>query len=354
MTAPAAVKPVERPRGDWVFRRWGLSARVPPRPVWVGVVLAVVVVALAVYSLTAAGAAVSTDGAFRALFGRADPLTTFLVRDIRLPRVLTAVLVGACLGVAGMVFQNLGRNPLASPDLIGFSAGASMGAIGMIVVFGAGVAAVSAGAALGGLAVGVAVYVLAWRGGLHGSRMLVIGLALAAMAQAGTSYLLSRASITDASGAAEWLVGTLSNRTWDHVVPVAVAAGALLPVLVVIVPGLRALELGDDSARSLGVRTETVRALALLAGVGLTAGSVAAAGPIPFVALAAPQIAKRLTRGSGTALWAPALCGAVLLLASDILTQRLFSGEKLPVGVVTAVLGGTYLTAFLKWGRRSP
>ncbi|MGW2548361.1 FecCD family ABC transporter permease, partial [Kitasatospora sp. NPDC001574] len=289
-------------RRGWTLRhdRWDLSVRLAPRALLVGSALVVLLLTLVVVGVVVGGSTLATPDVLNALVGRADPATTFVVQELRLPRVATAVLVGGCLGAAGLVFQRTARNPLASPDLIGFTAGASTGAVLQILVFGGTALAVPAGAAAGGLLTGVAVYLLAWRDGLQGSRLVVVGLALSAMLLAATSYLLSRARITDALAAAQWLVGSLDNRGWEDVAPVAAVAAVTLPLLAVLMPALRMLELGDDQARGLGVRADLVRVLALAAGVALTSGAVAAAGPVPFVALAAPQIAARLGRGAPT------------------------------------------------------
>ncbi|MFJ8431263.1 FecCD family ABC transporter permease [Kitasatospora sp. NPDC094019] len=339
----------------WVLRhdRRDLSLRVTPRAATVALVLTAVLLALMVVGIVVGGSTLATADVLRALTGRADPATVFVVQELRMPRVATAALVGGCLGAAGLVFQRVARNPLASPDLIGFTAGASTGAVFQILVVGGTAFAVPAGAVAGGLLTGVAVYLLAWRDGLQGSRLVVVGLALSAMLLATTSYLLSRARITDAVAAAQWLVGSLNNRGWEDAAPVAVAAVLVLPLLAALMPKLRMLELGEDHARGLGVRADLIRVLALLSGVVLTSGAVAAAGPVPFVALAAPQIAARLGRGAPTTLWPSVLCGAVLTLGADALTQQLFPGAKLPVGVVTGVLGGLYLAVLLRWQRRS-
>ncbi|MEV7010638.1 iron chelate uptake ABC transporter family permease subunit [Streptosporangium sp. NPDC051022] len=341
-----------RPPGRTVRLPGGLSARARPRALATGLFLTVAVAVLALTGVLVGAMALSPAEVWAALTGTGEQATGYLVWSVRLPRVLVAVLAGLALGAAGMVFQSVGRNPLASPDVIGFTAGASAGAVLQILVFDAGAAAVAGGAVAGGLVTGAAVFLLAYRSGLHGQRMVIVGIGLAAMLTAVTSYLLSRAEQTDVRAAAEWLVGSLNGRTWEQVLPVAVLTVVLLPALVPLLSRLRTLELGEDSARALGVRPDLTRLLAMLIGVGLTAGAVAAAGPVPFVALAAPQIAARMSGGGPTALWSPALCGAALLLAADTLAQWLFPGGRLPVGVVTAAVGGLYLATLLRWGRR--
>ncbi|MCF2533536.1 FecCD family ABC transporter permease [Yinghuangia soli] len=365
MTAPAPERTHPRPArglvsrgasGRWAVHvdRWGVSARLRVRAVLAVSVLAVLVLGLAATGLFVGGASdLPADDVLRVIVGGGgDFATVFLVQEVRMPRVFTGLLAGMCLGASGMVFQSAGRNPLASPDVIGFTAGASAGAAAQILVFGGGTRAVAGGALAGGLLTGLAVYALTRRDGLAGNRLVVVGVALAAMLTAATSYLLARAKVTDVAPTAEWLAGSLNGRGWDHVATAGAAAALLLPLLAVLGPALRLLELGDDVARGLGVPVERVRLAALFAGVGLASGAVAAAGPIAFVALAAPQIAARFTR-SGLSLWASALTGAVLLLGADILTQQLFPGAKLPVGVVTAALGGCYLAAVIGLHRKT-
>jgi len=314
----------------------------------VAAALAAVVVVLLLVGLLLGGAAIAVTDALAALTGSADRATTYLVMSIRLPHVVVALLAGVAFGVAGMLCQSVARNPLASPDFIGFTAGAAAGAVLQILVFDGGAIATAAGAAAGGLAAGLAVYVLAYRGGVRGDALVLVGIAISAMLLAVTAFLLARADRSDARVAAEWLTGTLEGRTSAQALTLAVTVALLLALTVPVMRSLRLLELGDDSAAALGVGVQRVRAAALLLGVLLATAAVAAAGPIPFVALAAPQIAARLTGGSPTVLPLAALTGGVLLMASDAGTQLLFSGAELPVGVTTGAVGGAYL-AWLLW-----
>jgi iron complex transport system permease protein len=316
--------------------------------------MALAPVALLVVSLGSGEVSISPPEVVRTLFGGGDHATRFLTWDLRLPRAVTAALVGAALGASGAIFQSVTRNPLGSPDVLGFLQGASVGAVLEIVLFDGGSAAVAVAAVLGGLAAAITVYALAYReGGARDYRLILVGIGIAAMLVAITHYLLSRTTLEEASAAQIWLVGSLDGRSWDDVGPAALALAVLLPAALALGRAMRALELGDDAATALGVAPERMRVAAMAVGVGLCAIGTAAAGPIVFVALAAPQITRRLTRASGPGIGCAALGGATLLVGADLLGRLLFPSRELPVGIVTGVLGGIYLLALLarEWRR---
>jgi iron complex transport system permease protein len=285
------------------------------------------------------------------LAGGGEAADRFVVLELRLPRALTALLVGLALGVSGALLQSLARNPLASPDILGITAGASAGAVALLVVGGTaggllGAIGVPLAALLGGLLTAAAIYLLAWRHGIDGFRLVLVGVAAAAMLTSLTSYLLVRADITEAAQAMVWLTGSLNGRGWEHVFPVGLAVLAAGLIALVAAPTLAALRLGEDTARALGVRLQAGQAALLAVAVLLASVAVAAAGPIAFVALIAPQIALRLTGSAGPPLLAAGLTGAVLLLGSDVLSRAVLPVE-LPVGVLTAVIGAPYLISLL-------
>jgi len=247
------------------------------------------------------------------------------------------------LGLSGAVFQSITRNPLGSPDIIGFTQGASLGAVLQILVFDGGQLQIVMGALVGGLTVSLLVYVLAYRNGVQGYRLILVGIGITAILLSLVSYLLLRARIEEAQAAFVWLTGSLNARGWEHVVPVAVALAVLLPLSLAMSRPLRMLEMGDETAQALGVSVERSRLWLLLLGTLLCAVAVAAAGPVGFVALAAPQIAKRLTGSATVGLLPAAAMGALLLLASDLAAQRALAPTQLPVGVATVSVGGLYL-----------
>lgn len=279
----------------------------------------------------------------RTLFGGGTPAAEYIVLDLRLPRLLTALAVGAAFGISGSIFQSLTRNPLGSPDIIGFTAGASTGALITIITMGAGLAGVAAGAAGGGALAAAAVYLLAYRRGTSGYRLVIIGVGVHALLVSANTYLLVRADIWDAQRAAVWLTGSLNARDWSHATVAGAGLAALLPLALALSAPRRMLEMGDEAAQALGVPVERTRRGLIAVAVGLAAAGTAAAGPIAFVALAAPQLARRLTRSTGPGVLPAAAMGAVLLLTSDLIAQRVLAPTQLPVGVVTSCLGGAYL-----------
>lgn len=273
-----------------------------------------------------------------------DPKTARVVQQIRLPRTVTALGVGACLGAAGATFQSISRNTLGSPDIIGFTTGAATGAVAQIVLFNAGPGATALAAIAGGLLAAAAVYLLSWNGGVTGGyRLVLVGIGVGAMLGAVNTILLAKGDSALAASAHLWLSGSLAARTWGHAGPVIIAVVLLLPVLLAFARNLNQLEMGDDAARALGVRVERTRLLSMAAAVGLTAVATAAAGPIAFVALAAPQLATRLTRSPGVPIGTGALMGAVLMVGSDLLSQHLPIRAAVPIGLMTGLVGGIYL-----------
>jgi iron complex transport system permease protein len=327
---------------------YGVSLRVQRRPVAVGIVLAVVTTALFVVAIATGDFPIAPGDVLVALAGGGDAGTSFIVRDLRLPRAACGLLVGIALGISGAIFQSLTRNPLGSPDIIGFEQGATVGALIVITILSASGAAVSMGALAGGAATAIAVYGLAFRrGGTSGYRLILVGIAIGFLMLSIIDYLLVRARIEEAQEATRWLLGSLNGRDWSDVVPLLIGLGLLLPVAVPAGRVLRALELGDEAAHALGVRVERARLGLVALAVALVSVSVVAVGPIGFVALTAPQIARRLARTAGPPLACSALTGAVVVIAADVAAQRLIPSSALPVGVMTGAFGGLYLAWLL-------
>ncbi|MEU9504376.1 iron chelate uptake ABC transporter family permease subunit [Streptomyces sp. NPDC048196] len=342
----------------------GLSLRLDVRAVVLGLVLLLLALAAGIALIGSGDYPLAPGEVIAALTGGGDPGARFIVQDLRLPRVLVGLLVGAAFGIAGAVFQTVSRNPLGSPDVLGFAQGSSVGALIAIVYFQAGTFAVAAGAVTGGVATGVAIFLLAWKRGIHGYRFVLVGIGASAMLYAMVLYLMTKANIVEATRATTWMTGSLNGRDWDQVGPLAAVCAVLIPLVLLHGRPLRMLEMGDDAAYALGVRVDRVRIVVLLAAVVLVAAATAAAGPISFVALTAPQLARRLTlprclKGAGGApmagprLLLSALMGAVLLVAADWASQRLFGADQLPVGVLTGVLGGGYLLWLLAVERKA-
>lgn len=282
----------------------------------------------------------------RALYGEGPAGTRTVVVEWRLPRALLAVLLGAALAVSGAIFQSVTRKPLGSPDIIGFSSGSYTGALVVMLLTGGGYQ-VAAGSLTGGILTAFVVFVLAYRrGAAQGFRLIIVGIAISAMLGAFNTWLVLRADIEDAMLSAVWGAGSLNSLGYDQLWPVLALLALLIPPALARGPALRRLELGDDAAAALGTRTEAVRLVLVVLGVALIA-LVTAAGPIAFIALAAPQIARRITRGSSVALLPSAVLGAFLLALADLAGQRLFAPVQLPVGIVTVSIGGLYLVWLL-------
>jgi len=301
--------------------------------------LLIAILLLAVWSLRSGAVTLDFTQVFNALLGIAPRNITMVVTEWRLPRVAMAILVGAALGVSGAIFQSLMRNPLGSPDVMGLNTGAWSGVLVAMVLFGQHLTAITFTAMAGGILTSLLIWALAWRNGIDTFRLIIIGIGIRAMLMAFNTWLLLQASLETALSAGLWYAGSLNGLTWGKIWPAA-------PLILLMFIGAL-LEMGDDSACALGVGVERSRLMLMLVAVLLTAASTAIAGPISFIALVAPHIARRL---SGTARWGltqAALCGALLLLAADLCAQRLFMPYQLPVGVVTVSLGGIYLIVLL-------
>ncbi|MFA3875747.1 FecCD family ABC transporter permease [Streptomyces sp. MMCC 100] len=338
-------------QGDLIVRAPGrvrISARVPVRSVAVCTALFALTAGVTLAALMLGKVNYSPVEVFRTLTGDGTRVSELFVTQWRLPRAVAAVVLGAMLGVAGALFQCITRNPLGSPDIIGFTAGASAGGVAVITFVGSGFAAVSGGALAGGLVVTLLVVLLSRGGGTAGFRLVIVGIGLNAMLVALETYLYLVADSDISQVAAVWGAGSLNAVSFSHTGPaLVVGAVATLVVCAGLQRALPLFDLGEDVATALGVRPARLRLLLVLGGVVLVAVVTAAAGPISFVALAAPHVGRRLAGASGTAL-APAACAGALILASaDLVAQHAVPGVSLPVGVVTVAVGGLYLLTLL-------
>ena len=335
--------------------RYGpVALRLRTRSIVVGALLTAVALAIAVVNLASGDFPVPLGDVVRALVGQGDAGTEVIVLTLRLPRVLVALLVGAALAASGAVFQSLTRNPLGSPDFIGLTTGASTGALLVILVLDGRGPPIAIGAIVGCVATSVAVYLLAFRHGAQAFRLILMGIGVSALLDSLNSFLILRARLSDALLAQVWLIGSVGGRSFTDVALVGIPLAAALPVLLYFSRHLSMLNLGDETAALNGVPVERSRATLALGAVVLAATATAAAGPVAFVALAAPHLAARLTRAPGPGLLPAAAIGAVLMVASDWIAQRVLPSRDVPVGVVTAALGGAYLTWLLarEWRRK--
>jgi iron complex transport system permease protein len=340
------------------LRLGGLSWLVPLRAGLVSVAGLGVLFLLVAVDLSVGDFPMPVADVVRTLLGGGDEGQRFIVMELRLPQTVVAVAVGAALGLAGALTQTLARNPLASPDILGVTEGAAFGAVAVIVLSGAsgyGGGLVTGqlqelglplAAFTGAVAAALLLYLLSWRRGLDLQRLVLVGIGVGATLAAGTSYLLVNARIQDAASAQVWLSGSLSARGWEHGVPVLLTLAVLVPLALLLVRALNAMLLGDDTARGLGVRLQLTQLGVLVAAVGLCSVSVAAVGPLEFVAFVVPQVALRLVGGSRPPLIASMVAGGILVVGADLVTRAVLP-FPLPAGIVTAAIGAPYLVWLL-------
>lgn len=314
--------------------------------------LSLLVAAMLAVSLMCGHTAYSPREVLRVLAGQTVPGASFTVGELRLPRAATGLLAGAAFGMAGATFQTMLGNPLASPDIIGITSGASAAAVFSIVVLSLSETAVSLVATLAALCTAGLIYALSCRGGMSGTRLILMGIGIAAMLKAFVSWTLARAAQWDLQVATRWLHGNLQNSTWEQTLPLLCAVLLAGPGLFLLSRRLDTLRMGEEASAALGVPVERTRIMLIVLAVVLIAFATAAAGPIAFVSFLAGPIAARFLRGAGPPLLPAALVGALLVLAADFAGQ-FATGVRFPVGVVTGVVGAPYLIYLLARTSRS-
>lgn len=337
--SPAAVASARRPVlriGSW------LSLPVRRRPVAVGAALALALLVLSVLTLSLGPLGIPVWELPSAVIAPPDARSEFVLNILRGPRLVTGLATGAALGVAGALFQTVTRNPLGSPDVIGLGSGASAGAatFGLLIP---GILPAPVGALVGALTAMGLVWLGTGRGFSSPGRMILVGIGVSAMAVAVTQFAMTRSGQQEATTLAAYISGTLADRSWSDVATAGVPVLVLIPCALVLGRRLDLIEMGDELADSLGGRPNLTRTLVVLTAIGLATASVAAAGPIAFVSLTAPQVARRLARAPGAGIVLSALMGAVIMIGADLLVQQSPFGVQLPVGLLTAVVGGVYL-----------
>lgn len=331
------------------------SARRSTRPREIGVTVGLVgaLVLTACVSLTLGDYPIPALDVPGILLGFGTPDVTFIVNELRLPRLVCGVLVGAAFGISGAIFQSLVQNELASPDVIGITAGASTVAVVMIAVVGSSATQLSVGALAGALLTAAAIYLLAYRKGITGYRLILVGIGFAALLGALTEYLLLRAEREELQRASVWLVGSLNGRGWEQTAPLALALAVLVPAAALLRRQLRGLQLGDDAAAGIGVRVGLAKGAVLLVGVALAAFATAAAGPVAFVAFVSAPIVRRMLANGDPGLLLSGVFGALLLTSADMVARAGLGELELPVGIITGILGAPYLVWLLVKTNRS-
>ncbi|MCE8020032.1 iron ABC transporter permease [Halomonas sp. MCCC 1A11036] len=329
-----------------------LSLRFERRAFAVTLVLAVALAASALASLSLGSQMTSPEAVLEALVVPQRSDIALIVHEIRLPRVVLAILVGACLGVAGLLLQGLVRNPLASPDVIGITGGASLAAVSFLALGGAalGEAWLPMAALSGALLVAMAIIALTGRG-VTPARLVLIGIGMAAALGAGTMLVLVLSPDTTAMQAYVWLTGSLYGAQWREVAGLAPWALVGLPLALVFARRLDALALGDELAVGLGTALQGSRMALLLLAVALAGAAVAFAGGLSFVGLLAPHIARRLVACRHTGLVpASAMIGALIVLYADLLGRIAFLPRDLPAGIFIAGIGAPFFIYLLhRW-----
>ena len=322
--------------------RGPVSAQVPWRVLILNVALVVLIAALAFWGMLQGDYKIAPEKVIPALLGEGKQITVAFAQQ-RAARIVAALLVGAALGLSGAIFQVISGNALGSPDIIGFTNGAATGALLQIIVFNSGPVEVALGAVVGGLVTSVLVWLLTRRTGLHGFRLVLVGIGVGSTLAAFNSLLVVRASLTQAQTAASWLAGSLNDITWERTYALLGLLLVVTPLLLMLVRPLGAIRFGDQVASGLGVSVNAYRVAALFIGVLLVSLATATTGPIAFVALAAPHIAKTLARSGGVGFTSAALMGALMVLGSDLIGRFAVPGRIIQVGVVTGAIGGLYL-----------
>lgn len=325
----------------------GASGVLRPRYLLVGVAVIVALLAVMTIAVTTGTITLSLERVWAAITGGGDKVET-LITGKRLTRALLAALVGFAFGAAGGITQSLTRNPLASPDILGVSAGAGVAAVAVITSPLAGVAAaiaVPAAALIGGLAVTALIVALSWRRGLDPLRLVLTGIGVTALAAAVTEWMLLRAELEDAAVATRWLTGSIVGATWADVAFVGVVCALGVIGIAALARASSALRLGPEVARAIGTRPGPSQVALLLLAVALVSFATATVGPIGFVAFVAPQVALRLFGTDGPPVFAAGVFGALLVSAADLSTRWL--PVELPVGIVTSLVGGPVLIVLL-------
>ncbi|MFD1828670.1 FecCD family ABC transporter permease [Streptomyces desertarenae] len=339
-TAPKG--PAVRPAGYGLVRRGRASFLVHRRSLLTAAALAAALAAAAVASLSLGETATAPAEVVKVLLGQPSP-EELVVGTLRLPRLVVGVLVGAALAVAGGLIQTVARNPLASPEIIGVTQGAAAVTVGAMTFGVTSYALLPYLSVAGGVLAAALVYLFAWRRGIHAARFVLIGLGFSVALRSVTQLFMTKGDFLAAQQAQVWMTGSLNGRGWEQAGPLGWALLAALPAVVWCARAQRDASLDDGTATALGVRPDRTRLGLTATGVVLASVATGAAGPVDFVALLSPQIARRLTRTAQVPLVATALLGALTVTLGDLLARRMFAPVELPVGVLTAAIGAPYL-----------
>ena len=350
--ATQSCAPLRAPPGHWLLQAPGLAVLIHRRGAWAGTLLTFVILLTTYIALAYGTPWLSPHEVLAAISGSGDPIQAFMIRELRLPRMAAGFLSGAALGIGGCLLQTLARNRLATPGIIGIDDGATAFAVASMVAVPTTLAPPVL--ALAGAATAAAVAFGLGGGGARGYRFIVVGIAVGALFGAITNFMLARTGIDSANLAYPWTVGSLNARSMPTVMLLAACLTVCLPVAKLLGRELQLLRFSEAIAIGLGSRVRRTRIAILAVTVVLTATAVSVAGPVGLVALAAPEIARHLTRQRGVPVITSGLAGAALMMGADWVGRTAFMPVEIPVGVITAVVGGPYLLwILLREPRRS-
>lgn len=327
-------------RTSWFSHRINLKVMM-----LIGLAMAILVL-LMLWAITLGAVDLSIREVWNATWGDGDRKTLLVVRTLRWPRIATAVVIGMALAISGMLFQSIARNPLVSPDIIGINSGATVVAVAWLVMT-SNTSQVPLAAFLGAIITATVIYLLSWRNGASPDRMILVGIGVGSMTSAVTALILVRYPLEQIRPAVVWTMGSIYGSTWSDVKITGLVILLTLPVAIVLMQPLRAMSLGDNVTRSLGIPLETTRLAVIVIGCALASVAVAFAGPVGFVALMVPHMARMIAGPqSGGVLVFSGLLGGIMLLLSDTVALH-FLPVVLPVGVVTGAIGAPYFLFLL-------
>ncbi|UFT98448.1 iron ABC transporter permease [Radiobacillus kanasensis] len=329
------------------------SQQIHKRSFFLLIVIGLLTCGVFILSLSVGSSYIPVSSVIKELFAESD--YAFVLNELRAPRVLMAVVVGAGLGVSGLILQGMIRNPLGSPDIVGVTGGASVGTV-VFIVYLLGEVSVQwlpLASIIGAAVTTAIIYLLSWKNGVTPMRLILIGIAVSALTNAVVTMLMVSSEATVASKIYLWLTGSLYGANWQEV-------KILLPIILVLLCAsllftgiINVKQLGDEVATGLGVRVQLFRFLLLTLSVGLAGSAVSFAGGIAFVGLIAPHIARLLlNRSFGNLAIGSAFIGALIVMIADIIARTVFLPSDIPVGVFTASIGAPFFIYLLYRNRR--
>lgn len=338
-----------------------LSFLIDKKASFVVFILLLITVGVTIVSASIGQLYISPLEVVKALAGAGNDMHQTVIHSFRLPRILIALLVGMSLAVAGGILQGVIRNPLASPDIIGLTAGSSVAVVGFLAIFSddnnslvVSINWLPLSAFIGASVTAIIVYILAWKNGVSPIRLVLVGVGISALMQAGTTMMMIMGPIFQASQANIWITGTVNGSKWADVKILFPLVIALLFIVLVLARNLNVQELGEEIAVGVGSKIQAQRFMLIAAATALTGGAVAFAGGIGFVGLMAPHMARRLVGSAfGALLPTSALIGALLVMIADLIGRILFAPLEIPAGVFTASIGAPYFIYLLYKTRHS-